>query len=486
MVTAKKKRKDGKDEGSELEKSLSFKPKSIWEKMTKRQLKRCYSFSKKYLDFLSRCKTENQSVEYFERLAVKAGYIGLHERDSLSPGDKVFIKNRDKNIIFFRIGKDPLQVGLNLVAAHVDCPRLDLKPSPLAQDDDSQTALFKTHYYGGIKKYQWVNIPLSLHGKVVKSDGSEIDISIGEKKNDPVMVIADLLPHLSARQRKRTLRAGIKGEELRVIVGSRPMDDAKAKKKIKLMVLKELNERYGMVEEDFISAELELVPAGPARDIGLDRSLVGAYGQDDRICAFTSVRALLDMKDDDLTDRTAVCILFDREEVGSDGPTGVKSRFLLNAVGEVMDKIEKGYREIELRRALERSYALSADVNGAVNPVFKDVHEKQNAAVLGKGIVITKYTGSGGKYNSSEASARFVAKIRQILNDAKIPWQTGELGKVDEGGGGTVAKFLALHNMDVLDAGPALVSMHSPFEISSKADIYYTYLAYGEFLSKLK
>ena len=473
-----------KNEESELEKSLSFTPKSIWEGLKKSAVKKCYSFSGRYRDFISRCKTESQCVEYFEGLAKGSGFREISEVDTLGSGDAVYIKNRDKNIIFFRIGKDPVSEGLNIVAAHVDSPRLDLKPSPLAQDDDSHTSLLKTHYYGGIKKYQWVNIPLSLHGTVVKSDGSGVDISIGEKKNDPVMVIGDLLPHLSQKQNRRTLREGIRGEEMRVIIGSRPLDDENAKKKLKLMVLKELNERYGIFEEDLVSADLELVPAGAARDIGLDRSMIGGYGQDDRICAYTSVRGILDMEKK--PERTAVCILFDREEVGSDGPTGVKSRFLMNAVGEVMDRLDNSYREIELRRALERSYALSADVNGAIDPVFKDVHEKQNAAVLGRGIVITKYTGSGGKYSSNEASASYVGRIRKILNDGKIPWQTGELGKVDEGGGGTVAKFLALHNMDVLDAGPALISMHSPFEISSKADIYYSYLAYKAFYEHMK
>ena len=484
MAKKKSSDKKKKDE-SKLEKYLSFTPRSIWEEIKKKDIEKCYSFSRGYMEFLSKCKTESQAVAYAEKLARKEGFRDISEMKNVSPGDRVFIVNRHKNIMLFRIGKKSLSGGLNIIAAHVDAPRLDLKPSPLAEDTDSQTALFKTHYYGGIKKYQWVNIPLALHGKVVRADGKEIIIDIGEKKDDPVLVIPDLLPHLAAKQNKRTLREGIKGEEMSVIVGSRPIDEENAKNKLKVMVLKVLNDRYSMTEEDFVSAELEVVPAGPARDVGFDGSLIGAYGQDDRICAYTSVMAILDMGKK-IPERTAGCILFDREEVGSDGPTGVKSRFLLNAVGEVMDKVDDAYREIELRRALERSYALSADVNGAINPMFKDVHEKQNAAVLGKGITVTKYTGSGGKYNSSEASAEFVAKVRRILNDAKIAWQPAELGKIDEGGGGTVAKFLALHNMDVLDAGPALVSMHSPFEISSKADIYHTYLAYREFFIKME
>ena len=495
MMAGSRKNRKEKDDESELEKSLTYTNKSTWEGMSKGNARKCYSFSRGYMDFLTKCKTETQSVEFIEEMARKAGYTDLRDRKTIKAGDLVYIKNRGKNIILFRVGRGPLSGGLNIIAAHVDCPRLDLKPSPLSQDEDSQTALFKTHYYGGIKKYQWVNIPLSLQGRVVKSDGTEVDVRIGEGKGDPVLVVPDLLPHLAARQNKRNLRTGIKGEELRAIAGSRPVEDEKAKKKLKLMVLRELNDRYGIVEEDLVSSDLELVPSGPARDVGLDRSLVGGYGQDDRVCAYASVKAILDMgkekgkgkkKRNEIPERTAACVLFDREEVGSDGPTGVKSRFLLNAVGELMERTEKNYREIELRRALEGSYALSADVNGAINPVFKDVHEKQNAAVLGKGIVITKYTGSGGKYNSSEASPSFVAKIRKILNDEGISWQTGELGKVDEGGGGTVAKYLALHNMDVLDAGTAIVSMHSPFEISSKADVYSSYLAYRAFFGKMK
>jgi len=344
-MAAKRKNRKGKkkNDESELEKTLTYAPKSTWEGMTKKDARKCYSFSKGYMAFLSRCKTEAQCVEFFESLAAKKGFVDISEKENIEPGNMVYIKNRGKNIILFRIGEQPLSTGLNIVAAHVDSPRLDLKPSPLAQDDDSQTALLKTHYYGGIKKYQWVNIPLSLHGKVIKSDGAELDVRIGEGKGDPVMVVPDLLPHLAAQQRKRNLRTGIKGEELRVIVGSRPMEDEKARKKIKLQVLHYLHERYGMVEEDFVSAELELVPSGPARDVGLDRSLVGAYGQDDRVCAYASVMAMLDMGEE-TPQRTAACILFDREEVGSDGPTGVKSRFLMNAVGEVMDRRQKDYR----------------------------------------------------------------------------------------------------------------------------------------------
>ena len=337
----------------------------------------------------------------------------------------------------------------------------------------------KTHYYGGIKKYQWVNIPLALHGKVILANGKEVEIHIGESDKDPVFTICDLLPHLyRKKQADRKLSEGISGEELHVLLASMPYDDRKAKKKVKLWVLDHLNKEYGMVEEDFVSAEIEVVPAGPAREVGFDRSMIGAYGQDDRICAFTCIKAITEIG---IPKRTAIALVIDKEEIGSDGPTSIKSRFLEEVFSFLLELKEPDYPDRKLRRALSATYAISSDVNGAVNPMYKDVHELQNAARLGLGICLTKYTGSGGKYSSNDASAEFMAVIRRTLNGAGIPWQTGELGKVDEGGGGTIAKFLAEHNMDVVDAGPALLSMHSPMEISSKADIWSTYGAYKAF-----
>jgi aspartyl aminopeptidase len=391
----------------------------------------------------------------------------------------VYTINRNKSIAVAVLGKRPIEDGLNIIASHIDVPRLDLKQNPLYEDDDTKLALFKTHYYGGIKKYQWVNIPLALHGKVVKGDGSEVDINIGESPDDPVFTITDLLPHLARKkQAKRALAEGIKGEELNILVGSRPVSDKHAKKKVKLWILDYLNKNYGMVEEDFVSAELEIVPAGRARDIGFDRSLVGAYGHDDRICAYTSLRALTDIK---TPSRTGLALMFDKEEIGSEGSTGVKSRFLVNTIGDLIGLRNPGYPESMLRKALENSRALSSDVNAGINPNYKGVHETRNAARLGHGVVITKFTGSGGKYASNDASAEFMGAIRRLLNENKIIWQTAELGKVDEGGGGTVARFLAEHNMDVIDCGPPILSMHSPFEISSKIDIYSTYEAYRAF-----
>lgn len=478
-----KRSKKQKDKECKLEKELSYKSTSVWKDMGAREMKKCYSFCKGYMDFLSLCKTERECVDWAEQVALKQGFRPLAEMASVSAGDRVYVKNRGKNIIFFRIGDGDLSDGLNLVGSHVDSPRLDLKPLPLTQDVDACVALFRTHYYGGIKKYQWVNIPLALHGVVVREDGSEVCVRIGEEDDDPTFTITDLLPHLSSKQNRKNMRAGITGEELRALVGSIPYDDENAKSRFKLNVLNELKSRYGIKEEDLISSELQLVPSGRAKHVGFDRSMVGAYGQDDRICAYTSLMAILDAGEG--CSRTLACILFDREEVGSDGFSGVKSRFLYNALGEVMYKQSPDHREFELRRALENTFCLSADVNGAVNPIYKSVHEKENAAVLGHGIVVTKYTGSRGKYSSSEASAEFVARIRALLNGEGVGWQTAELGKVDEGGGGTIAKFLAEHNMDVLDAGPALVSMHSPLEISSKVDIYHTYLAYRTFFEKI-
>jgi len=473
-----------KDKECKLEKDLSFESVPIWENMKEQDMKKCFSFCDGYMDFLSVCKTERECITRVEKIVVEQGFRSVSDVETISPGDAIYIKNREKNIIIFRIGSVPCREGINLIGSHVDSPRLDLKPLPLTEDKDAGVALLRTHYYGGLKKYHWVNIPLALHGVVVKEGGERVHVNLGEDDDDPTFVITDLLPHLSAKQNKRKLSSGITGEELQAIVGSIPHDDENAKARFKLNVLNELNARYGIKEEDLISSELQLVPSGRAKHVGFDRSMVGAYGQDDRICAYTSLMALLALGAGEVK-RTSACILFDREEVGSDGSSGVKSRFLYNALGELMRKMDEDFREFELREAMENTFCLSADVNGAVNPLYKNVHEKENAAFLGHGIVMTKYTGSRGKYSSSEASAEFVARVRRVLNQEGVCWQTGELGKVDEGGGGTVAKFLAEHNMDVLDAGPALISMHSPMEISSKADIYHTYLAYMAFFGKM-
>jgi len=469
----------GGKKGSSKKGDLSFQTKSIWDGITKAREKKVYDFSKGYMEFLDRAKTEREAIEESIVLLESCGFKRLDKVKTVKAGDRVYTTNRGKNLAAFVVGTAPLSEGLNIVASHVDSPRLDLKQNPLYEDGETNLALLRTHYYGGIRKYQWVNIPLALHGRVVLANGKTVDIRIGEDPADPVFIITDLLPHLSKKQNERKLPTGIKGEELCILVGSIPVKDKKTKKKVKQAILEHLNRTYTMVEEDFISAELEVVPAGKAVDIGLDRSMVGAYGQDDRICGYTSVVAICDIKK---PRNTALVLLFDKEETGSEGTTGVKSRFLENAIGDLMEKTKPDYRDRELRLALERSRAVSSDVNAGVNPLFKGVHEMQNAAKLGHGIVVTKFTGSGGKFLSNDASAEFMSYIRLLFNRKKVPWQPAELGKVDEGGGGTVAKFLAQHNMDVVDCGPALLSMHSPMEISSKADVYAVYQAYTAFL----
>jgi len=471
-----------KEPKSKLEKKLTMRKKPIWDGITDAQRKAAYKFAEGYKDFMTTAKTEREAVLEIIRRAEASGFKPMNKVKKAKPGDKLYVLNRNKNVAVIIVGKEPVENGLNIVAAHIDSPRLDLKQNPLYQEKETELALFKTHYYGGIKKYQWVNIPLAIHGRVVLADGKHVDVSIGEDPEDTVFTICDLLPHLyRSSQAKRRLPEGIKGEELNVLVGSMPVNDDKAKTKVKLWVLDYLNKQYGMVEEDFTSAELEIVPAGPARDVGFDRSMVGCYGQDDRICGYTTMMAIFDVKN---PRRTCMGLFFDKEEIGSDGNTSVQSRFVEYVMGELLEKVDREAKHTALHRALTNSKALSSDVNGAVNPTYKDVHEMMNASRMGHGVVLTKYTGSGGKYGANDAHAEFVGEVRLMFNKAKLPWQFGELGKVDEGGGGTVAKFLAKYNMDVLDAGPALLSMHSPFEVSSKLDVYYTYKAYKVFFEK--
>lgn len=462
-------------------KKLGYERKSGWEMLDDKRREEMEELSRRYLDFLRRVKTEREAVRYFRQRAEEAGFKNLEEVEKLEVGDKVYSVNREKNIYLAKIGKEPLSKGVNIVAAHVDSPRLDLKQVPLYEDSTTSLALLRTHYYGGIKKYQWVSTPLALHGKVILADGSDVEVTIGEEEGDPVFAVPDLLPHLAGKkQYDRKTREAVKGEELQILVGSEPVKDEKVKKKVKENILRILHERYGMVEEDFISAELEAVPVDRPREVGLDRSMIGGYGQDDRICSFTAFEAILSAE---LGERTQVVALVDKEEIGSEGSTGMKANYIEVFLSELLAKAEgeAGYRRA--LQTLSRSSAISADVNAAVNPIFKDVHEVQNAALLGRGVVVTKFTGSGGKYSANDATAEFVGFIRRLLNSASIPWQTGELGRVDEGGGGTIAKFLAEYSMDVIDMGPGLLAMHSPFEISSKVDLLSSYLAYREFLS---
>ncbi|UCG68782.1 MAG: aminopeptidase [Thermoplasmata archaeon] len=466
---------------SKLEEKLSRKHELVWDKLSEKEKKAAFKFSQDYMNFMGIAKTEREAVVEIIKFAEKNGFKSIEKVKGPKPGSRIYITNRNKNIALIILGSEPIDNGVKIIASHIDAPRLDLKQNPLYEDDDTKLALFKTHYYGGIKKYQWVNQPLAVHGRVVKEDGSTVDIIIGEDPKEPAFTITDLEPHLYHKtQAKRRLPEGIKGEELNVLVGSVPVKDKDAKSKIKLWVLDHLNKKYGIVEEDFTTAELEIVPAGSPRDIGFDSSMVGAYGQDDRICAYTSMAAIAALK---RPKKTAIALFFDKEEIGSEGNTGVKSRFLENLIGELIELTTPDYRDSMLRRALSRSQALSSDVTGGVNPNYKDVHEIKNAPKVGYGLVITKFTGAGGKYSSSDANAEYIGELRRLFNKNKVPWQTGELGKVDEGGGGTIAKFLAEHNMEVVDCGPALLSLHAPFEVASKADLYSTYLGYKVFYS---
>ncbi len=461
-----------------LEDKLSAKKETSWIDVSKPEEKKIFKFADDYKDFLSRSKTERETVEFIVEEAQKKGFKHLDKYKKLKAGDKVIFTNMGKLAALAVIGSEPIEKGLKVVASHIDTPRIDLKQKPLYEDTDSELALFKTHYYGGIKKYQWANIPLALHGVIVDSKGKSIRVNIGEDPEDPVFVIGDLLPHLSYKaQAERKMGEVLKGEELRVIIGNRPSKDKDAKSKLKLNILEILNDKYGIVEEDLISAELQVVPATPARDVGLDRSMVGGYGHDDRICAYTSMRAIMEV---DKPKKTAMALFFDKEEVGSIGATGAQGGFFEMALGEILEKAVPNYRYAVLKRTLANSRALSADVDAAVHPMFKSVHDIGNAAKLGHGIAVCKYGGARGKAGSNDANAEFLGELRQLFNKQKIPWQYTELGKVDEGGGGTVARFLSEHNLEVIDCGPALVSMHSPFEIASKADLYYTFRAFTE------
>jgi len=471
-----------KTEGQKLEERLSFRRKNAWEKVDEEYIKKAYDFCEEYKSFLNMSKTEREFAANTEKLAVAAGFRKLDDMTAsgtrLKPGDKVYFINRKKSAVLAVIGKKPVSEGVNILGAHIDAPRLDLKQNPLYED--TELAFFKTHYYGGIKKYQWLTIPLAIHGIVVKGDGTSVEISIGEDEDDPVFTITDLLPHLAREQMQKKMSEAVTGEGLNVLLGSLPYRDDKVKEKVKLTILDILNKRYGIVEEDFQSAELEIVPAQKFKDVGFDKSMVGGYGQDDRACAYPALRSVLET---DAPERTAVCLLTDKEEIGSMGNTGAQSTMLQDFLANIIALTEESYSDLKLRSCLSKSRMLSADVNAAVDPNYENVYEKRNATYLGHGIVLQKYTGARGKYDSSDASAEFVGEIRKLFNDNGIMWQTGELGKVDEGGGGTIAQYAANLGIDVLDCGVAMLSMHSPFEITSKIDIYVTYNAYKVFLN---
>lgn len=455
------------------------KKKSAWDKYDEKGIQKIFDFNDGYKKFISKCKTERECCTEIVRIATENGYRDLEEiiknGESLKAGDKVYAVNMNKAVALFIIGSRPIEDGLKILGAHIDSPRLDLKQNPLYEDTD--LALLDTHYYGGVKKYQWVTLPLAIHGVVIKKDGTKIDIVIGEDESDPVVGVSDLLVHLSQTQLEKKGNKVIEGEDLNVLVGSIPLK-GKDKNKVKANILKILKEKYDFEEEDFKSAELEVVPAGKARDYGIDRSMVMGYGQDDRVCSYASIMAMLDIKE---TDKTCVCLLVDKEEIGSVGATGMESRFFENTVAEVMDRIGS-YSELKLRRALRNSKMLSSDVSAAFDPNYPSVMEKNNSAYFGQGMVFNKYTGARGKSGCNDANAEYMAELRGIMDKHGVSIQTAELGRVDQGGGGTIAYILAAYNMEVIDCGVALHNMHAPWEVASKVDIYETMRGYYAFL----
>ncbi len=459
-----------KSKGEKLEEQLTYTIKNIGMERPE-DTAAAQDFCEGYKEFLDHSKIERECVRYTEGLAEDAGYKAFERGKKYKAGDKVFFNNRGKNLILTTFGQKPLAEGVHFNIAHIDSPRLDLKPNPLYEKDE--LAYFKTHYYGGIRKYQWGVTPLALHGRVMLQDGSALDLAIGEQEGDPVFVVTDLLPHLSAAQNERPLKEGLKGEELNILLGSLPVSDPDVKAAFKLKILTILNEKYGMTEKDFLRAELTMVPAQKAVDVGLDQSLVGAYGQDDKVCAYTAVMAELETKKPEYT---TVTVLTDKEEVGSEGVSGMASDMLLNYMEDLVECEGERVRDV-----LRHSLCLSADVNAAFDPTFPDVFEKQNASYLNRGPVFTKYTGSRGKSGSNDASAETMARIIHYMDEENILWQIGELGKVDEGGGGTIALFIADMNVDTVDLGVPVLAMHAPFEITSKLDVYYTYKAFKAF-----
>lgn len=479
---------------------------NAWTKYNEEDKKKVFAFSEDYRRFISKCKTERECVKESVKLAENAGYRNLSDiiaaKESLKAGDKVYAVNKDKAIVLFCIGKEDIEKGLNILGAHIDSPRLDIKQNPLYED--TELVLLDTHYYGGIKKYQWVATPLALHGVVALKNGERVNIVIGEDADDPVVGISDLLIHLAAEQMVKKADKVVEGEDLNILIGSMPMpkeadcageadvngeadsvgDDKKKQDKeaVKKHILAILKDKYGIEEEDFLSAEISAVPAGPARDYGIDRSMIIGYGHDDRVCAYPSLIAQLNS---DNPDRTSVCILVDKEEIGSVGATGMHSKFFENMVAEVMDRVGQ-YSELKLRRALANSNMLSSDVTAAFDPNYPAVSEKKNSAYFGKGMVFNKYTGSRGKSGSNDASAEYMGDLRKIMDDNNVTFQTSELGRVDAGGGGTIAYILANYGMNVIDSGVAVQNMHAPYEVISKVDLYETLKGYEAFLKDAK
>lgn len=458
--------------------------KNIWTTYGEGELKELHEISEKYKECLDRGKTERECVNLTVEMAKAAGYRSLEEvlaeGKTLNAGDKVYAVCMGKTIALFQMGQEPISKGMNILGAHIDSPRIDIKQNPLYENEDF--AYLDTHYYGGIKKYQWVAQPMALHGVVAKKDGTVTEVVVGEKDTDPVLVITDLLPHLGAKQMEQPASLVITGENLDILIGNRPLekeqDREEVKEAVKANIIKILKDAYDMEEEDFLSAELELVPAGKARDCGLDRSMIISYGQDDRICAFTSLFAMLDVEN---TSKTTCCLLVDKEEIGSVGATGMESRFFENVVAELV-ALNEGESELKVRRAMQNSRMLSSDVSAGYDPLFADVFEKRSAALLSRGVSFNKFTGVRGKGGSNDANAEYIGKLRKVFDDANVAYQFAELGKVDAGGGGTIAYIMANYGMEVIDSGVAVLNMHAPYEVSSKADVYEAVKGYRAFL----
>jgi len=461
--------------GEELKNKLFNKKQNGWESLNEEGKQEIFNFCDRYINFLNNSKIEREAVVTSKKMAEEKGFKDISMFETLKPGDKVYYINRDKSMYLAIIGKEPIEEGLNIIGSHIDSPRLDLKPNPVYED--SGFAYFKTHYYGGIKKYQWTAIPMSIHGTIVKANGEKINICIGEDEADPIFTITDLLPHLAQEQMEKKLREGIAGEDLNLLIGSIPYSDEKVSEKVKLNILNILNEKYGITEVDFLSSEIELVPAFKARSSGFDSGLVAAYGQDDKVCAYTSLEAMLEVEQ---PDKTAICILSDKEEIGSMGNTGMESHVFDTFISDILNKLGVNRPNL-LDKVFCNSKMLSADVDAGFDPVFASVSERNNASYLGHGIGINKYTGARGKSGASDANAEFVAWVRSMLEENNIRYQIAELGRVDLGGGGTIAYILANKGMDVIDCGVPVLSMHAPYEVTSKYDVYSAYRTYKAF-----
>lgn len=466
-----------KTSGEKLKEKLLAKRENGWESLTEAEKKKVLKFSDGYIDFLNNGKTERECVTEAKKIAEENGFKPLEKFKKLKAGDKVYYINRNKNIILAVIGKEKMENGINVVGAHLDSPRLDLKPNPLYED--TGFAYLKTQYYGGIKKYQWVTLPLAIHGVIALRDGSVVEVKIGDEEDDLTFLITDLLPHMARRQMEKKAPEVIEGEALNLLIGSIPYKDDKVSEKVKLNVMKILNDKYGIVESDFLSAELEIVPAMKAKSLGFDKSMVAGYGQDDKVCSYASLRAICEIEN---PKKTAVCLLVDKEEIGSVGNTGMESLAFETFLGEVLALVGEDKTTNILHRVYSKSKMLSADVDGAFDPIYASVADKRNASFFGQGVGMNKYTGGRGKGGANDANAEFVAELRKLFEDNGVRYQISELGKVDEGGGGTIAYILANKGMDVIDCGTPVLSMHSPYEATSKYDVYMSYLAYKVFM----